>query len=80
MQDKIAASKARGIWMGGPVPLGYDVRDRKLMVNETEAARVRRIFEGFATIGSATRLVPVLRGEGVLTKTGRPFDKGVAAE
>ncbi len=76
VRDKIAASKARGMWMGGSVPLGYDVRERKLVVNEDEAERVRRIFEGFATIGSATRLVPVLRDEGVLTKTGRPFDKG----
>jgi DNA invertase Pin-like site-specific DNA recombinase len=76
VRDKIAASKARGMWMGGSVPLGYDVRERKLVVNEAEAATVRRVFEGFATIGSATRLVPVLREEGVLTKTGRPFDKG----
>jgi DNA invertase Pin-like site-specific DNA recombinase len=76
VRDKIAASKARGMWMGGSVPLGYDVRARKLVVNEDEAARVRRIFEGFAAIGSATRLMPVLREEGVLTKTGRPFDKG----
>jgi DNA invertase Pin-like site-specific DNA recombinase len=76
VRDKIAASKARGMWMGGSVPLGYDVADRKLVVNEDEAARVRRIFEGFAAIGSATRLMPVLREEGVLTKTGRPFDKG----
>jgi len=76
VRDKVAASKARGMWMGGPVPLGYEVRDRKLVVNEAEAMRVRRIFEGFAAIGSATRLVPVLRQEGVLTKTGRPFDKG----
>jgi DNA invertase Pin-like site-specific DNA recombinase len=76
VRDKIAASKARGMWMGGSVPLGYDVRDRKLVVNETEAATVRRIYEGFATIGSGTKLVKVLREEGVLTKTGRPFDKG----
>jgi hypothetical protein len=58
------------------VPLGYDVRDRKLVVNEGEAATVRRVFEGFATIGSGTNLVKVLRQEGVLTKTGRLFDKG----
>jgi DNA invertase Pin-like site-specific DNA recombinase len=76
VRDKIAASKARGMWMGGSVPLGYDVRERKLVVNDDEAARVWRIFEGFAAIGSGTRLVPVLREEGVLTKTGRPFDKG----
>jgi site-specific DNA recombinase len=76
VRDKIAASKARGMWMGGSVPLGYDVRERKLVVNETEAATVRRIYEGFATIGSGTKLVADLRQEGVLTKTGRPFDKG----
>ena len=76
VRDKIAASKARGMWMGGPVPLGYDVRDRKLVVNEADAATVRRVFEVFATIGSATLLVPALRVEGLLTKTGRPFDKG----
>jgi DNA invertase Pin-like site-specific DNA recombinase len=76
VRDKIAASRARGMWMGGSVPLGYDVRDRKLVVNETEAAIVRRVFEGFVSSGSSTRLVPVLAGEGILTKTGRPFDKG----
>ncbi len=76
VRDKIAASKARGMWMGGPVPLGYDVRDRKLVVNQAEAATVRRVFEAFATIGSATLLVPALRAEGLLTKMGRPFDKG----
>jgi site-specific DNA recombinase len=56
--------------------LGYDVRERKLVVNDTEAAAVRRVFEGFITIGSTMRLIPVLREEGVLTKTGRPFDRG----
>ena len=48
IRDKFAASSARGMWMGGSVPLGYDVRDRKLVVNEAEAATVRRVFEGFA--------------------------------
>ena len=76
VRDKIAASKARGMWMGGPVPLGYDVRERKLVVNEVDAAVVRRVFEAFATIGSTTLLVPALRAEDLLTKTGRPFDKG----
>ncbi len=76
VRDKIAASKARGMWMGGPVPLGYEVHDRKLVVNEAEAATVRRVFEAFATIGSATLLVPAIRAEGLLTKMRRPFDKG----
>ena len=47
IRDKFAASRARGMWMGGKVPLGYDVRDRKLVINEAEAATVRRVFEGF---------------------------------
>jgi site-specific DNA recombinase len=76
VRDKIAASRARGMWMGGPVPLGYRVENRKLLVDDTGAAVVRRVFEGFAEIGSATKLLPVLRGEGLVTKTGRPFDKG----
>jgi DNA invertase Pin-like site-specific DNA recombinase len=76
VRDKIAASRARGMWMGGPVPLGYRVENRKLLVDEAGAAKVRRVFEGFAEIGSATKLLPVLRAEGLVTKTGRPFDKG----
>ncbi|MCA3371539.1 MAG: recombinase family protein, partial [Roseomonas sp.] len=76
VRDKIAASRARGMWMGGPVPLGYRVENRKLLVDETAATTVRRVFEGFADIGSATRLLPILRAQGLLTKHGRPFDKG----
>ena len=76
IRDKVAASKARGMWMGGKVPLGYDVRDRKLVVNEAEAARVRRVFELFAETGSGMETVRRLRGEGATTKRGRPIDKG----
>ena len=76
VRDKIAASRARGMWMGGPVPLGYRVENRRLVVDEAGAAAVRRVFEGFAELGSATRLLPLLRAEGLVTKTGRPFDKG----
>src|SRR5690606_1705812 len=57
VRDKIAASKARGMWMGGSVPLGYEVRDRKLAVNEEEAARARRAFELFAETGSGVETV-----------------------
>jgi site-specific DNA recombinase len=80
VRDKIAASRARGMWMGGPVPLGYRVENRKLLVDEDAAATVRRVFEGFAEIGSATKLLPVLSQEGIVTKTGRPFDKGPIAK
>jgi hypothetical protein len=76
VRDKIAASRARGMWMGGPVPLGYRVENRKLLIDEAAAATVRRVFEGFVEIGSVTQLLPILRAEGLLTKHGRPFDKG----
>jgi site-specific DNA recombinase len=61
IRDKIAASRRKGMWMGGFVPLGYDVKDRKLLVNEPEAANVRKIFEKFTKIGSVTEVVRVLR-------------------
>ena len=75
IRDKVAASRKRGMWMGGYVPLGYDVRERKLMVNDAEAALVRRIFQGFVETESCTRLVQVLRAEGATTKRGRPLSK-----
>src|SRR3954467_15010105 len=52
IRDKIAASKRRGMWMGGPLPLGYDVRDRKLVVNEAEAETVWHIFRSYREMGS----------------------------
>ncbi|MBL0422511.1 recombinase family protein [Ramlibacter sp. AW1] len=68
IRDKIAASKAKGMWMGGTPPLGYDVRDRKLVVNEREAALVRDIFARYAETGSAAQLVRELQIEGHTTK------------
>ena len=68
IRDKIAASKARGMWMGGMPPLGYDVRARKLVVNEPEAEEVRDLFRRFAEHGSAARLVRELAIEGRTTK------------
>ncbi|MCA3413228.1 MAG: recombinase family protein [Roseomonas sp.] len=76
IRDKFAASRKRGMWMGGYVPLGYDVRDRKLIINEAEAATVRMIFKRFIAIGSATKLAKALVAEGVRTKSGRLVDKG----
>ncbi len=76
IRDKFAASRKRGMWMGGYVPLGYDVRDRKLIINEAEAATVRMIFKRFVAIGSATKLAKALVSESVRTKSGRPVDKG----
>jgi len=76
IRDKFAASRKKGMWMGGFVPLGYDVKDRKLVVNEAEAANVRMIFERFIKIGSATELVRKLRAESVRGKQGKVVDKG----
>ena len=76
IRDKFAASRARGMWMGGKVPLGYDVRDRKLVPNAAEATRIRRVFELFAETGSGTETAKRLQAEGVTSKSGRPLDKG----
>ncbi|RYU58141.1 recombinase family protein [Methylolobus aquaticus] len=85
IRDKIAASKRKGLWMGGVPPLGYDVDHRQLVVNEDEAAIVRRIFEDMLTIGSTTRIAANLNAEGLTTKAwttqdgrtrpGAQFDK-----
>src|SRR4051812_42568292 len=76
IRDKFRASRSRGMWRGGNPPLGYDVKDRKLVVNEAEAAIVRSIFERFVRIGSATTLARSLAAEGIRTKRHRPLDRG----
>jgi DNA invertase Pin-like site-specific DNA recombinase len=76
IRDKFAASRKRGMWMGGFVPLGYEVRERKLMIHKAEAALVRRIFQQFVRLRSLTKLTAMLREEGVTTKLGAPMDKG----
>ena len=75
-RDKFAASRRKGMWMGGNVPLGYEVRDRKLVINEAEAIQVRAVFETFVRIGSVTKMLPALHAEGLRTKKGKPADKG----
>jgi site-specific DNA recombinase len=57
IRDKIAARKAKGMWMGGVPPLGYDVDNRRLVPNEREAQLIRHIFQRFVELGSST--VPV---------------------
>jgi site-specific DNA recombinase len=76
IRDKFSASRKRGMWMGGFVPLGYDVRDRKLVVNQAEAKVVRMIFERFASLGSATIVARVLQAENIRNKRGKHIDKG----
>jgi site-specific DNA recombinase len=68
IRDKIAASKRKGLWMGGPVPLGYEVQDRKLVVNQTEAETVRLIFDRYLQLGSVVAAVESLDRDGVKTK------------
>ena len=68
VRDKVAASKAKGMWMGGCVPLGYAVEARKLMIDETEAATVRHIFQRYLELGAVPALLEDLRASGVVTK------------
>jgi site-specific DNA recombinase len=77
IRDKVAASRKKGMWMGGWAPLGYEVRDRKLVVNEADAKLVRSIFQRFLKVGSATTLARELIAENVRNKYGKLVDKGI---
>jgi site-specific DNA recombinase len=68
IRDKIAASKAKGIWMGGNVPLGYDLGDRRLIINPHEADQVRYVFNRFLELGSGVKLIHDLREKGITSK------------
>ena len=68
IRDKIAASKKKGMWMGGFVPLGYDAKDRKLIINKDEAESVRFIFRRYLELGSVYRLKVELDARGVTGK------------
>lgn len=76
IRDKFLASRKKGMWMGGTVPFGYRVENRKLIVEESEAATVRMIFERFLSVGSATILARQLHAEGVTSRSGKLMDKG----
>jgi DNA invertase Pin-like site-specific DNA recombinase len=71
IRDKIAASKKKGLWMGGPVPLGYEVLERKLVVNKEEAEQVRHIMRRYLATGSVPSLLDELNREGYRTKIQR---------
>ena len=89
IRDKIAASKRKGLWVGGMVPLGYDTKDRKITVNEGEAEPVRTIFRLYLKLGSLNLLMAELRKHGIVSKTrtlksgktvgGIPFTRGPLA-
>ena len=76
IRDKIAASKKKGMWMGGNVPLGYDARDRKLQINETEAATVRTIYSEFLRLGSVHSLQNWLHEYNIKSRLGNHFFRG----
>ncbi len=75
IRDKIAASRRKGMWMGGCPPLGYEVKDRKLLENTEGADQVRWVFDRFIEIGSGTELARELAARGVTTARGHRIDK-----
>jgi site-specific DNA recombinase len=86
IRDKIAASKKKGMWMGGPVPLGYAVQDRILVIVPEEATIVRHIFTRYVELGSGAALIEDLHADGYRTKLrvhgdrqigGVPFQRGM---
>ena len=89
IRDKIAASKRKGLWVGGIAPLGYQTKDRKIVVVEEEAERVRTIFRRYLKLGSLNLLMADLRERGIVTKVrslktgctvgGIPFTRGPLA-
>src|ERR1700687_4110888 len=86
IRDKIAASKRKGIWVGGNLPLGYEMKDGKIAIIEEEAELVRSIFRRYLELGSVNELVRDLRERDIRTKTrllstgatrgGIPFGRG----
>ena len=87
IRDKIAASKRKGLWVGGPLPLGYELKDGKLVVVAEEAERVRLIFLRYLEVSGTNELVRDLRAKNICTKArtysttgktrgGIPFGRG----
>jgi DNA invertase Pin-like site-specific DNA recombinase len=89
IRDKIAASKRKGLWVGGMAPLGYDTTERKITVNKVEAETVRTIFRSYLKRGGLNPLMADLRKHGIVTKQrllrsgktvgGIPFTRGPLA-
>ena len=90
IRDKIAASKKKGMWMGGVPSLGYDVCDRRLVINQEESKLVRHIYKRYLELGSVRLLKHELDQGGIVSKTrvsrngsrsgGRPFSRGALYE
>jgi site-specific DNA recombinase len=90
IRDKIAASKKKGMWMGGVPSLGYDVCDRRLVINQEESKLIRHIYKRYLELGSVRLLKHELDQGGIVSKTrvsrngsrsgGRPFSRGALYE
>jgi site-specific DNA recombinase len=90
IRDKIAASKRKGLWVGGMAPLGYDTKNRKITVNKAEAECVRTIFRTYLKLGSLNLLMADLGKQGIVTKArtlksgktvgGIPFTRPFASQ
>lgn len=86
IRDKIAASKQKGMWMGGTVPLGYDLQDKKLIMNSSEATRIQAIFRTYIQLGSVRLLKQALDEQNITNKirrnkediiiAGKPLSRG----
>jgi len=76
IRDKVAASRKKGMWMGGWAPLGYRVDNRRLVIDEVEAEKVRWIFTRYVQTGSVTTVVRELVTEGFVNRYGQTLDKG----
>ena len=68
IRDKIAASKRKGMWMGGTLPLGYDLKERKLIVNREEAKLVCDIYRQYLSLGCVSKLRAYLDKHGKRSK------------
>ena len=76
IRDKIAASKKKGMWMGGAVPLGYKVEERKLLSEPEEVKTARHIFTRYLETGCVRLLMQALRAEGVRSRKGQILSRG----
>jgi site-specific DNA recombinase len=80
VRDKVAASRRKGKWTGGTVPLGYDAKDKKLIINKAEAESVQYIFKRYLELQSFGKLVEDLDAKGISPSVGTPRSGNSAAE
>jgi DNA invertase Pin-like site-specific DNA recombinase len=80
VRDKVAASRRKGKWTGGTVPLGYDAKDKKLVINKAEAETVRYIFKRYLELQSFAKLVEDLDRKGSSPSAGTPRSRNTKAE